>query len=179
MPNHVDPEDAMRPGKDYTAEQLNGLLALLNSKYDLRGGDIDTHPVLGGIRFSEPPALDTADRWLTDSGPIAEAAKTSTGRPIWPIGYQKAVTAIVEGRYRCCEDDPDTFYALDRPDDGVEAMSSYHVLDFAVELEVRTSGRVREIERALKAMIRLMPRLRPDLYAPVRRGARIHTPSGR
>lgn len=47
MPNHVDPEDAMRPGKDYTAEQLNGLLALLNSKYDLRGGDIDTHPVLG------------------------------------------------------------------------------------------------------------------------------------
>lgn len=179
MPNHVDPEGAMRPGKDYTAEQLNGLLALLNSKYDLRGGDIDTHPVLGGIRFSDPPALDTADRWLTDSGPIAEAAKTSTGRPIWPIGYQKAVTAIVEGRYRCCEDDPDTFYALDRPDDGVEAMSSYHVLDFAVELEVRTSGRVREIERALKAMIRLMPRLRPDLYAPVRRGARIHTPSGR
>lgn len=179
MPNHVDPEDAMRPGKDYMAEQLNGLLALLNSNYDLRGGDIDTHPVLGGIRFSEPPAVDTADKWLTDSGPIAEAAKTSSGRPIWPIGYQKAVTAIVEGRYRCCEGDPDTFYALDRPDDGVEAMSSYHVLDFAVELEVKTSGRVREIERALKAMIRLMPRLRPDLYAPVRRGARIHTPSGR
>lgn len=95
------------------------------------------------------------------------------------IGYQKAVTAIVEGRYRCCEGDSDTFYALDRPDDGVEAMSSYHVLDFAVELEVKTSGRVKEIERALKAMIRLMPRLRPDLYAPVRRGARIHTPSGR
>ena len=78
MPNHVDPEDAMRPGKDYTAEQLNGLLALLNSKYDLRGGDIDTHPVLGGIRFSEPPALDTA---------AANLPSASQAMAPWNTGY--------------------------------------------------------------------------------------------
>lgn len=92
MPNHVDPEDAMRPGKDYTAEQLNGLLALLNSNYDLRGGDIDTHPVLGGIRFSEPPAVDTADKWLTDSGPIAEAANV--------VGEADLAHRLPEGRHR-------------------------------------------------------------------------------
>lgn len=28
----------MRPGGEYTAEQLNGLLRMLNGNYDLRGG---------------------------------------------------------------------------------------------------------------------------------------------
>ena len=61
----------------------------------------------------------------------------------------------------------------------MEALESYHVLNFESELDVKSASRSREIERALKAMIRLMATLRPDLYAPVRRGARIHTPSGR
>lgn len=179
MDDHVNPMDGMRPGGDYTAAQLGGLLRLLNANYHLRGGDINTHLVLGGIRFSDPPTLDTCNKWLTDSGPVAEAAMMPGGGPIWPIGYQKAVTAIAEGRYRVCDNDPNVFYALDRPDDGMEALESYHVLNFESELDVKSASRSREIERALKAMIRLMATLRPDLYAPVRRGARIHTPSGR
>lgn len=179
MDNHVNPMDGMRPDGDYTAAQLGELLRLLNANYHLRGGDINTHLVLGGIRFSDPPTLDTCNKWLTDSGPVAEAAMMPGGGPIWPIGYQKAITAIVEGRYRVCDDDPNVFYALDRPDDGMEALESYHVLNFESELDMKSASRSREIERALKAMIRLMATLRPDLYAPVRRGARIHTPSGR
>ncbi|NME62301.1 DUF5906 domain-containing protein [Bifidobacterium thermophilum] len=179
MDNHVNPMDGMRPDGDYTAAQLGKLLRLLNANYHLRGGDINTHLVLGGIRFSNPPTLDTCNKWLTDSGPVAEAAMMPGGGPIWPIGYQKAITAIVEGRYRVCDDDPNVFYALDRPDDGMEALESYHVLNFESELDMKSASRSREIERALKAMIRLMATLRPDLYAPVRRGARIHTPSGR
>lgn len=179
MDDHVNPMDGMRPDGDYTAAQLGELLRLLNANYHLRGGDINTHLVLGGIRFSDPPTLDTCNKWLTDSGPVAEAAMMPGGGPIWPIGYQKAITAIVEGRYRVCDDDPNVFYALDRPDDGMEALESYHVLNFESELDMKSASRSREIERALKAMIRLMATLRPDLYAPVRRGARIHTPSGR
>ena len=179
MEQHVNPTDVMRPGTDYTAEQLTRLLELLNRNYNLRGGDLDTHQVLGGIRFSKDAGGDTRNKWATDSGPVAAAAVSPSGSPIWPIGYQKAVTAIVEGRYRVCEDDSDRFYALDRPEDGMEALDSYHTLNFATELEVGSGRHVREIERALKAMIRLMARLRPDLYAPIRRGARIHTPSGR
>lgn len=106
MDDHVNPMDGMRPGGDYTAAQLGELLRLLNANYHLRGGDINTHPVLGGIRFSDPPTLDTCNKWLTDSGPVAEAAMMPGGEPIWPIGYQKAVAAIVEGRYRVCDDDP-------------------------------------------------------------------------
>lgn len=179
MEQHVNPTDVMRPGTDYTAEQLTRLLELLNRNYNLRGGDLDTHQVLGGIRFSKDAGGDTRNKWATDSGPVAAAAVSPSGSPIWPIGYQKAVTAIVEGRYRVCEDDSDRFYALDRPEDGMEALDSYHTLNFATELEVGSGRHVREIERALKAMIRLMARLRPDLYAPIRRGARIHTPAGR
>lgn len=179
MKRHVNPKDNMRPRTDYTAEQLNKLLELLNRNYNLRGGDLDTHRVLGGIRFTKDAGGDTHNKWATDSGPVAAAAMTPSGSPIWPIGYQKAVTAIVEGRYRVCEDDSDRFYALDRPEDGMKALDSYHTLNFATELEVGSGRHVREIERALKAMIRLMARLRPDLYAPIRRGARIHTPSGR
>ena len=180
MNDHVNPPDTMRPGRDYTAAEMTTLLASLRDAFDLRGEDIDTPFVLGGIRFLENPDNGTHNAWRTDCGPVAYAATMpGTSTPVWPIGYQKAVTAIVEGRYRVCEDDPDVFYALDRPDEGVEALSSYHVLDFAAELEVRSANRSREIERALKVMIRLMPRLHPDLYRPVRRGARIHTPSGR
>lgn len=57
MDDHVNPMDGMRPDGDYTAAQLGKLLRLLNANYHLRGGDINTHLVLGGIRFSDPPPV--------------------------------------------------------------------------------------------------------------------------
>ena len=82
MKRHVNPKDDMRPRTDYTAEQLNKLLELLNRNYNLRGGDLDTHRVLGGIRFTKDAGGDTHNKWATDSGPVAAAAMTPSGSPI-------------------------------------------------------------------------------------------------
>lgn len=93
MDDHVNPMDGMRPDGDYTAAQLGELLRLLNANYHLRGGDINTHLVLGGIRFSDPPTLDTCNKWLTDSGPVAEAA-------MMPGGGTHLAHRISEGDHR-------------------------------------------------------------------------------